>query len=110
MLSRMEPAVNIVVEVFMERRSEYLPRLRRIAEVIAECASASLSHTTPIILGEACDNSNPLDSNHATIRFRLQSGEVSAEIAHRDSTASSAQVSPGSTASSAEVDFCLLRQ
>ena len=86
----MEPAVNRVVEVFMERRLEHLPRLRRIAEVIAECAGAGLSHTTPSILGDACNNSNPLGSEQAIVRFSLQSGEVSAEIADRSATASSA--------------------
>lgn len=91
----MEPAVDTVVEVFMERRSEYLPRLRRIAAVMAGCACSSVSENANSVLVEACDASVG-GSERAQIRIILHEGELKAEITR-----------PGA---SAKVDFCLSRQ
>lgn len=75
----MEPAVNTVVEVFMDRRSEYLPRLMRIAQVMAECAGVGVSPGTQSALIDACNGPDSHASHHTTVRFTLQLDEVVAD-------------------------------
>ena len=72
-----EPAVD-TVEVFMERRSELLPRLARIAEVIAASTGATVGPATRSALAAACDGS----TRHTTLRLSTQSDEVVVECAH----------------------------
>jgi hypothetical protein len=74
-----EPAVNTVVEVFMDRRSEYLPRLARIAEIMADCARTSVSDATSQALTVVCDSLDSASSK-VSVRFSLHNSELDAEV------------------------------
>lgn len=74
----MKPAVDTVVEVFIERRMEYLPRLQRIAETIANSTGTEVSSATTETLLNACDCSRA--SGKALVRFAVESDEVTAEV------------------------------
>ena len=103
-----EPAINSVVEVFMDRRQEYLPRLQRIAEILAECAGATIGKSAVCAFEGACQGSKT-NPGRAEVRFSVGAGEVSAEC--REAAKSPAEPKSRNAApeSSAKVDFCLLR-
>ncbi len=79
----------------MERRLEYLPRLVRIAEIIADCKRARLPADMQGSLAQFCAADTSV-SGKAHVRFTIKSGRLAAESGQPDAPA--------------KVDFCLLRQ
>lgn len=105
----MDSTVNAVVEVFMEPCAKYLPRLQRIAAIVAESAGVGLGHSTAAALCEACDSTRG-GSRSAAVRFGILHDELKVDVIYPSENALGDSAPLSAVESAPKVDFCLSRQ